>query len=101
MTQTASAYNVKLLMQVDMPSSLPQCTETTNESNFLINTLYEVHAVPMRQQVARAFDEVSTQQSVLKIWKNIRRGIDRESHRFGCRLIDPTRNNGSRERSNS
>ena len=88
MTRAISSYNVKLLVQVDMPSSQEQCiekcTETTNASDLLINTLYEVHAVPLSQHTQqhaklRNMQEVSIQQSVLKVWKHIRRSSMKHS----------------------
>tara|TARA_B100000902_G_C27305715_1_gene915335 strand:- start:465 stop:1298 length:834 start_codon:yes stop_codon:yes gene_type:complete len=77
MTQAFSSnYNIKLLVQLDMASSHAPRTESTDASELLMNTLYEVHNVKVSEHhlKMRGFADVPIQHSVSKAWKFIERG---------------------------
>lgn len=77
MTQAfACNYNIKILVQLNMPSSQNLCTENIDASELLLNTLYEVQNINVSPQHSnmRKCLNVPIQRSVLKCWKFIQRG---------------------------
>ena len=77
MTQAFSShYNIKLLVQLDMPSSNKASTESADASELLMNTLYKVQNVKVSQDLLKmhGFADVPIQHSVLKAWNFIERG---------------------------